>query len=837
MKPLLALGLCAVPALAQSSPFQDQIHFDALYVMDVAVEDFNRDGRSDLGLVLPDSRISIMLSDGAGGFAQGASVPTTSPHQRIHARDFNSDGWPDFVLSEQNDLTMRVHIADSQGGFGPVTLVAGMGVGGTNVTSADLDGDGQLELLRWSSLTLLVRRRLANGTYGPPQYYSIAGAGAGALHIADLDRDGREDVVVQTGGGVAWMRGLSNAALAPALIVLPSSLSLFAVRDVNRDGHLDLLVNSSTPARCELHVGDSTGSFTLATVSPPGAPPGYYLVGDFDGDHADELIGSSSYHYATLLDYVPNAPEFLVTPAFVKDPHAGGPSIVGEFDGDGIDDAVVITPFGPSILRGRPVGGLRPEVNLLSLSASVVVVADVDGVSPNEIVGLQTTWSNTSGLVVGRNDGRGELEVITSPLSGAPYLLAVGDVDGDGLADAVTGSPQSGQLGWSPGIGQSQFGASNALATLPLLTGLVLGDLDADGVDEVIAIEANAQRVTIFRGGALGGAPTVVPTFGRMFNVRVGDVDRDGLLDLVCSGTPSQVVVLRGLGVLTFAPPVFYDCGASTGSLWLVDLEHDGWLDLVLRIGGALSTMRGLSPGAFAAPVPVTTAPANFAPDIISASDFDGDGFADVVYRLNGWSYPLVFQPGDGQGGFGAYSFLSNYGDVFAGDITGDGAADVIRNFGGLSPLYLSEKTRCPTPPSKLCGAPTSSSGCQPTLASSGAPRSSNASGFSLVASQLEGQRTGLVLFGISGPALLPWHAQNGSFLCVRPPIVRAPTSNTGGSFAQCNGALTLSLSSMLALNPLINAGDLVVAQGWFRDPASPGGSHLTDAIGFSLLP
>ncbi len=836
MKPLLALGLCVLPTFAQSSPFQDRFYFGVPSVMDFAVADFNRDGLSDFATVLGSSVASIMLSDGVGGFVQGASVPTASVHHVILARDLNADGWPDLVTFDHNDTILEVHLADGQGGFGPISPID-MGGTGPWASGADLDGDGQVELLRWSFSTLHVRRRLANGAYGPPQSYVVAGGVTGALRIADLDRDGREDVVVQAGGGVAWMRGLPNATLAPAQIILPSNLSVFAVRDVNRDGHLDLLVNSASPARCELHVGDSTGSFTLATVSPSSAPPGYYLVGDFDGDGADELLGSSNSVYATLLDYAPNSPEFLVTPAFVKDSSAGGPADVGEFNGDGIDDVVAFTPFGLSILRGRAVGGLRPEVNLLPLSASVVVVADLDGVSPNEIVGLQTTWSNTSGLVVGRNDGRGELEVITSPLSGAPYLLAVGDVDGDGLADAVTGSPQGGQLGWSPGVGQFQFGASNSLATLPLLTGLALGDLDADGVDEVIAIEANAQRVTIFRGGALGGAPTVVPTFGRMFNVRVGDVDRDGLLDLVCSGIPSQVVVLRGLGALTFAPPVFYTCGAGTGSLWLVDLEHDGWLDLVVNIGGALSTMRGLSPGAFAAPVPVTTAPVNFPPDIISASDFDGDGFADVVYRYAGFSGPLVFQPGDGQGGFGAYSSFSNYADVFAGDITGDGAADVIRNFGGLSPLYLSEKTLCPTPPSKFCGAPTSSSGCQPTLASSGAPRSSNASGFSLVASQLEGQRTGLVLFGTSGPTLLPWHAQNGSFLCVRPPIMRAPTTSTGGSFAQCNGALTLSLSSMLALNPLINVGDLVVAQGWFRDPASPGGSHLTDAIGFSMLP
>jgi hypothetical protein len=109
--------------------------------------------------------------------------------------------------------------------------------------------------------------------------------------------------------------------------------------------------------------------------------------------------------------------------------------------------------------------------------------------------------------------------------------------------------------------------------------------------------------------------------------------------------------------------------------------------------------------------------------------------------------------------------------------------------------------------------------------------------------SAVEGLKTGLVYYGIdnSNFAPAPW-STGSSFMCVKAPVQRTPAQNSGGTTGACNGVLTLDWNAYRAAHPSalgspFAVGQHVFAQGWFRDPPSPKGTVLSNALDFGVGP
>jgi hypothetical protein len=105
----------------------------------------------------------------------------------------------------------------------------------------------------------------------------------------------------------------------------------------------------------------------------------------------------------------------------------------------------------------------------------------------------------------------------------------------------------------------------------------------------------------------------------------------------------------------------------------------------------------------------------------------------------------------------------------------------------------------------------------------------------------MEGASQGLIFYGVSGRAASPWGASS-SFVCVKSPTQRTGAQGGGGTSGACDGAMSLDWNSFFASHPSalgapFSAGQLVQAQGWFRDPPSPKSTMLSDAIEFAVCP
>jgi hypothetical protein len=140
------------------------------------------------------------------------------------------------------------------------------------------------------------------------------------------------------------------------------------------------------------------------------------------------------------------------------------------------------------------------------------------------------------------------------------------------------------------------------------------------------------------------------------------------------------------------------------------------------------------------------------------------------------------------------------------------------------------------------CTAGTSTNGCAASMSASGSPSVSASLGFTLHCTQLEGQKSALVYYGLSGPTLAVIHPASTSRICVKAPIQRTLSVGTNGTANACNGAVQLDMLAFWALTPTalgapMTAGTVVNAQTWYRDPPAPGATQLSNAIQFVTCP
>jgi hypothetical protein len=156
---------------------------------------------------------------------------------------------------------------------------------------------------------------------------------------------------------------------------------------------------------------------------------------------------------------------------------------------------------------------------------------------------------------------------------------------------------------------------------------------------------------------------------------------------------------------------------------------------------------------------------------------------------------------------------------------------------------YLS-KWGCAVPaPTAYCTAGTSASGCQALLAATGTPSATATSGFSLLASGVEGQKDALYFFGTNGKQANSW-GNGTSYQCVVPPVTRAGTLSGSGTIGTCDGSFAQDLNALWCPScpkPQKNPGAAAVVQAqlWYRDPLSTSNqtTSLSDAIEFVVSP
>ncbi len=140
------------------------------------------------------------------------------------------------------------------------------------------------------------------------------------------------------------------------------------------------------------------------------------------------------------------------------------------------------------------------------------------------------------------------------------------------------------------------------------------------------------------------------------------------------------------------------------------------------------------------------------------------------------------------------------------------------------------------------CTSSTTTGGCVPTMNFTGMPSVTANSGFVLSVSSVDGQRTGLIFYGINGRVAFPWSTGSTSWFCVKSPVQRTFVHNSGGSPGACNGGLSVDWNHFRATYPGALGNSMapyakVQTQAWFRDPAAVKTTNLSNAMEFTVCP
>lgn len=169
---------------------------------------------------------------------------------------------------------------------------------------------------------------------------------------------------------------------------------------------------------------------------------------------------------------------------------------------------------------------------------------------------------------------------------------------------------------------ESRLCLSIAFRAAPHLPGLTLdiafGDFTSDGIPDLVTW-ASSSTLGIYAGQ--GNFTFATTPFRELFTgltgrIGLADFDRDGLLDIAVStgnGVAQGVEILRNLGSGTFAQRTFNYSGPDAQGLAILDLNHDGVLDLLVPHNSLWPTSYG-SPAGYGAGVLLGNGDATFQP-------------------------------------------------------------------------------------------------------------------------------------------------------------------------------------------------------------------------------
>jgi hypothetical protein len=338
----------------------------------------------------------------------------------------------------------------------------------------------------------------------------------GALAGGDFNRDGKLDLAVGCGGtgDVAIFLGDGRGGLreAGSYPAGPSPTEI-AVADLNRDGNLDLAIANHGIPRVTILLGDGRGGFRPA----PGSP---LTVRSRPHPHS---IDSCDVNGDGFLD--------LVIDSF-------GENRLTLLLGDG---------KGGFASPGVPIDvGRKPYRNLR--------LADLDGDGKCDIVMPNMV---ERGVTILFGDGRGGFrgsEGPPIPAGPSPFAVAVGDINGDGKPDLAVANysghitdPSGDGLTFLLGDGRGHFRMGPKIPTGRGSGDVAVGDVDGDGIADAVTADAGSRGVTIAYGGPNGLSPgraIVVPLGKEFWRVLLADIDGNGRADLVTANAEDHSITI-----------------------------------------------------------------------------------------------------------------------------------------------------------------------------------------------------------------------------------------------------------------------------------------------------
>jgi hypothetical protein len=252
------------------------------------VGDFDEDGILDVVGFEDVDAPRMMFARGTGGGAFAAAIALGDGDEMPYAAgDFNGDGHLDLFCMNDATASTRVFLGNGDATFGaPIRMTVPIFADAQAVTTADLDGDGHLDVSFASSILL---------GNGDGRFHDVEIGSGDASGVADFDGNGRPDlcsfgdlVTVRLSGLVpepvrdSWT-AITIATLNPNV---PAATARVEGSVVPVTGHVLYSVDGTVVALETVHAAAAASPATASeSIAYLALPPGSYdLVATFTGD-------------------------------------------------------------------------------------------------------------------------------------------------------------------------------------------------------------------------------------------------------------------------------------------------------------------------------------------------------------------------------------------------------------------------------------------------------------------------------------------------------------------------------------------------------------------------
>ena len=617
-----------------------------------AIADLNHDGHVDVVVTGGAYQYFVLQGDGTGHLTLGATIEAGGSPALVQVADLNGDGNPDLIATGTLGDDTEVALGHGDGTFAaPVRYV-----GNSGTVLADVDGDGHVDLIGGGDGVLKIFHGNADGSFGTTPIAMVDytdgtynGTGLGVyeapLACLDLNGDGIPDIVATGKDGLTVLLGqpglkfatpVSYTVGATSSADFPTNLSLV---DLNGDGHVDLL--SRGPNGVYISNGLPNGTFATADVYLSGRFVSMATVADFNEDGNPDVVTSGD---AKLMISMGRADgtfsQATAIPIAVLDasvPNAEGYHLVahGDVNGDGHQDLVVLEPTADGVpatflLAGHGDGSFSsPKLVAEDKSYDVLTAVldmNLDGRADPVLLNV---GAETVTVYLTQSDGSFKAVQSALATTNNEYLsqtVALGDLDGDGIPDLVYTTTL--HIAVMKGQGDGSFGPPLFFA-LPQVQGstyqdrgpAAIGDFDGDGLPDIAVVVpfsrfyadfGPTQIFTFYRQGSgstldANSFTAAVPgpvTLRSFYELDAADLDGDGRTDLIATGSeylpaPSAISVFPGAANRVLGPEIDFVAGEGLGPLSIVDLNHDGRLDIVTGndVANAFTVLLSEGPG------------------------------------------------------------------------------------------------------------------------------------------------------------------------------------------------------------------------------------------------
>jgi hypothetical protein len=715
---------------------------------DVAVGDFNGDGKLDVVTLDYSSNLNVILGKGNGTFQTPIALNLAdgnTVYDAITVGDFNGDHELDVAVWATNispgTTEVRIYLGNGTGSLTYSGTYAAPNsntfqAGPNSIVAADVNGDGKLDLVGSTNYNgVYVFLGNGDGTFQAPANYSTgttAGCCSG-IAVGDLNGDGKLDIAISANDGISILLNTGSgkfgaATYYPSGVAGSATGDGIAIGDLNGDSKPDVVVtNENQGAIIFLNQGGGTFKESGTINGVPMLSTDNVVLADINNDKKLDIIlvdgGGNVFTF-----YGKGTGVFTSGPAYpLQTPNFGGNYIVAlaDFNGDGALD--LLNTDGEAthtVSLGRGDGTF--QTNQLyaynaTLVANNIVTADFNGDGIPDIAQSLSGGANGKiGINLGSSHGvLGATSQVTASACANNVVewVATGDVNGDGKADIVAtmqdatfAGCQNNTVAVLIGQGTGKFKPAVYYPTSATAQEqeVFLVDVNGDGKLDIITENADGTiSVLLNKGNGTYKAGTLVTgiaaIYPRSVYLTFADFNGDGKMDIAVAtaGNITDVYVLLGNGNGTFGSPIPTVTPYYPITLVAADFNRDGKADLLVTTtaNGCINNYRGyaflkgLGNGTFAAGtlncLPYQT------PEVPVVADLNGDGKLDVVIPYYGGipTGPVVLQ-GKGDGTFTTletyYSGTAVMSAAVA-DFNGDGMPDIaLINGVTFSPSFLS---------------------------------------------------------------------------------------------------------------------------------------------------